>query len=99
MRGLPEAEVVGIERGDEAVVELAAAESIVGIAHIEGGDVVGVANIAAVDVDDEAVVDAVNADVVGVAEAFAEVQLVASVCLQPEGSWLELMHRCVLGRS
>lgn len=79
MRGLPEAGVVSIERGDEAAIGLAAAaESIVGIEHIEGDGVVGVANIAAVDVGDEAVVDAADA---GVAEAFAEVQLVASVCL------------------
>lgn len=94
MRGLPESGVVSIERGGEAVIELAAAaaESIVGIGHIEGDGVVGVANIAAVDVD----VDAADA---GVAEAFVEVQLVASVCLQSEGSWLELMHRCVLGIS
>lgn len=96
MRGLPESGVVSIERGGEAVIGLAAAaESIVGIERIEGDGVVD-ANIAAVDVGDEAVVDAADA---GVAEAFAEVQPVASVYLQSEDSRLELMHRCVLGIS
>lgn len=79
MHELFEAEVVNIEPGDEVVTEIAAAGSIVDVAHIEGenaagvanvGDVAGVANIVTVGVDDADVAGAVNA-----VDAFAEAQL------------------------
>lgn len=80
VHGLFAVEVVSIEPGDEVVIEVAAAGSIVDavdVVYIEGdGNAVGVVNIAAVGADgaDAAgVVDAVDA--VGMVDAFAEVQL------------------------
>lgn len=86
MYGLFEAEAVNIEPDDEVATEIAAAGSIVDVAHIEGedagvanvGDVAGVANTVVVGVDD---VDVGAVDVVGVVDAvdavdaFAEAQL------------------------
>lgn len=87
MNGLFEAEVVNIEPGDEVSTEVAAAGSIVDVAHIEGGDagvanvadvadVADVANIVAAGVDGADVVGAAGAaDAVDAVDAFAEAQL------------------------
>lgn len=88
MYGLFEAEAVNIEPDDEVATEIAAAGSIVDVAHIEGedaadvanvGDVAGVANTVVVGVDGVDVVGAVDVvgvvDAVDAVDAFAEAQL------------------------
>lgn len=77
--GLFAVEVVNIEPGDEVVIGVAAAGSIVDavdVVYIEGdGDAVGVVNIAAVGADGADGAGVVDVVAVGMVDAFAEVQL------------------------